>query len=318
MEMNDALPPLSDTQIVNALQEAGVQASGSISKIPVGFSSDVYSVGDEYIFKAAKSAEDDASLKKEIYMCNLLKGKVPAPEIIYANTGKNTIGRAFFVYKKIQGDNLYTKWHTYTVEQRKSVIQQICRFLKTINSQPLDDVASALGLTASVPWSEKILSMIESERQKSLAKGVLPAELDARVQEFIEKNASALTEGKMALTYYDAHFDNFLVNDGTIVGMLDFERTDILSIDYALYVPLLMTQRPLKYPSEESKRFIKPEDYADLMSLYQEYYPELFQFPQLETRLNFYLIHHALEDLYWWPESKNLKEDFERYLAYAK
>jgi hypothetical protein len=98
------------------------------------------------------------------------------------------------------------------------------------------------------------------------------------------------------LTYYDPHFDNFIVKNKKIVAMLDFERTDVFSIDYVLDLVHRMVTEPKKYASESAESLIKPEDYANLMELYKEYYPELFIFKKMDTRIALYAITSDLRE----------------------
>ncbi len=113
----------------------------------------------------------------------------------------------------------------------------------------------------------------------------------------------------MALTYWDPHFDNFIVRGEKIVGMLDFERTDIMSIDYVLDIVQRMVRRPEKYASEESEQFTKAADYSSLLDWYQEFYPELFDFEDLERRLDIYSISYSLSEIDWYPQAEAAKQE---------
>jgi len=87
-----------------------------------------------------------------------------------------------------------------------------------------------------------------------------------------------LDEQKIGLVYRDIHFDNILVKDNQISGILDFERTELASIDYVLLIIKKMMEHPTKYMSEVWEKFAKKEDYAHLRNRFKEFYPELFEF----------------------------------------
>ncbi len=166
-----------------------------------------------------------------------------------------------------------------------------------------------------MPWRNRIASRILDNKLRAVAKNALPKELEKQVDAYVEKNLSTLDESHIVLTYFDVHFDNFIVRDGRLVGMLDFERTDVFSIDYVLDVVQRMVNEPSKYASEGAEPLIKAEDYANLMEWYKEYYPELFRFKDIKTRLKLYAIDHDLGDLYWYPESDSLRQELARHVG---
>lgn len=306
------LPMLIEDEIKKAFESAGLPFLGQVSKIVVGFSHDIHAVDDKYIFKSARSAEEEHYYEKEAYVCNLLKGKIPAPVVVRLDTSHAVIDRPWVIYEKIEGENLYMVWHSYSVEERKEIVKQICSFLKIINAVPYEDFAKTFKIDIATAWRERIATRIREHIARAIEKNALSPELISKIEVFVEKGLPALDQSVIALTYFDTHFDNFLVRDKRIVGMLDFERTDVLSIDYALDVVKRMVEHPAKYASEMAKPLIKAEDYAHLMDWYKEFYPELFDFPNLDTRLALYAIEHDLENLYWWPESEDLKKEIEK------
>ena len=50
-----------------------------------------------------------------------------------------------------------------------------------------------------------------------------------------------------------------------IVGILDFERTEVSSIDFILDIIKRIVEYPKKYMSEKFEKFAKKEDYAHLL-----------------------------------------------------
>ena len=80
------------------------------------------------------------------------------------------------------------------------------------------------------------------------------------IRVFVESHHNALTEEKISLVYWDTHFDNILVENNKIVGILDFERTELSSINFVLDIIKRMTDYPKKYISKESEKFAKKGD----------------------------------------------------------
>ncbi|MEJ0053719.1 MAG: aminoglycoside phosphotransferase family protein [bacterium] len=306
------LPKLTDDQIKSVFTNVGLGTPNTIKKLSVGFSNDVYSVDDKYIFKAIRNEEDTSYLKKEIHLCNLFKERLPAPVVVHSDTAKAALDRAYVIYEKIQGDNLYMRWHEYSTEERKAIVEQICSYLKVINTEPFKDFTDAFNIDTKTSWHERIATKIQEHKLKALSVNAISSEQAERVDEYVRTSLVALDESVMALTYFDVHFDNFIVRDKKIVGMLDFERTDFYSIDFVLDIVRRMVNEPTKYASEEAEPLIKAEDYASLMEQYKEYYPQLFDFENLEARLKLYSIDHDLDQLHTWPESASLKESLAR------
>ena len=302
-------PKLTEDQIKIVLSRAGLNSAEHISKIDIGFSNDVYAIGNKYIFKSSRSEKDNISFKKEVYLCSLLKDKIPVPTILFSDTNQSVIDRACIIYGKIEGDNLYMRWHEYSIGEKKAVIKQICEYLKVINMTPFKDFADAFGIDITSSWREKVTSKIQTAKRSAIEKKALPPDLESQVDRFVNKYKSVLDESSIALTYFDVHFDNFLVRDGKVVGMVDFERTDILSIDYVLDLVQRMVDQPTKYASENAEPLIAAKDYVHLMDWYKEFYPELFQFSHMDVRLKLYAIEHDLGDLYGWPGADSLRQE---------
>ncbi|MBI3630816.1 MAG: hypothetical protein HY221_00565, partial [Candidatus Sungbacteria bacterium] len=61
--MNQILPTLTEAQITEVITKIGLRSSRPTTKISVGFSNEVFSIGDEYILKAIKETDDALNLK---------------------------------------------------------------------------------------------------------------------------------------------------------------------------------------------------------------------------------------------------------------
>jgi aminoglycoside phosphotransferase (APT) family kinase protein len=290
------LQELTISDVKSMFKSAGLDTPTNTEKINVGFSNDIFSVDSTFILKSAKSEGNNTYLDREIYLCNLLKAKLPIPKIIYSDTSKQLIDRNFIIYEKVQGDNLYRKWHEYDDNDRKAIVKDICTFLKAINDTSYEDYAVKFGIDTSLSCLDKVMMKAGSYLTEIKSNRLLEDDLIVCIETYIKQNKDILKDEKIALTYYDPHFDNFIVKDKKIVAMLDFERTDVFSIDYVLDLVNRMETEPKKYASETSKRLIVPEDYAGLMDWYREYYPELFSFKAMDIRIALYSIIHDLRE----------------------
>jgi len=288
----------------------------SVKKIDVGFTNKVYSINDEFILKVCFDEENEENFEKEVFFYDFFKDKIPVPKVIFYDNSKSIYNKFFIIYPKIQGDNLYTKWHLMTDDERRGIIKQLCEFLKIINNADCKKFVEKFKISNPINWKESIDSKIQKSLQELGTRETLSKEFIRKIQKFVEENKSVLNEQKISLVYWDAHFDNILVKDNKIVGILDFERTELASIDFVLDILKRMMNYPKKYMSEESEKFAKKEDYENLLDWFQEFYPELFDFKKLEKRLDLYCIEHDLKDLIGWPNVIELKEQLATIVKY--
>ncbi len=221
------------------------------------------------------------------------------------------------IYFKIQGDNLYSKWHLINNSERKNIIKQLCTILKTINKSPYKKFTKKFKLTTPINWHNKILSQIQKSLKKIKDNKLITPEFIQAIKNFVHTHHKTLTEQKIALVYWDAHFDNIIVKNNKIVGILDFERIELASIDFGLDIIKRMTDYPKKYMSEESEKFAKKEDYSKLLLWFKKFYPELFKFKNLDKRLDLYAIEHDLNTLLDWPNSKKVKHMLAKTINYT-
>lgn len=308
--------PLTDDAIRAACRVAGIDPVTSITKILIGFSNDVYDVNGQYILKASRTDDDDeVDLRKEIYLCNLVRDVVPAPTIVYADESRTALDRVYIVYKKIEGENLYPRWGSYTDSERRGVIRQICTHIKALAAVPYDEFVSRFALSVPTDWEAFTVSRIDECVAKARAQGALPDDLAVAIERFVAAHRGSLRESSLVLLYADPHFDNFIVRDAEVVGMLDFECMSVRSIDWVLHLVDRMVREPKKYASDVLGETLDPTDYAHLLDWYREFYPELFAFPDMDSRLKLYAIQHNLSDLVGWPHVESLRENLRQIVS---
>ena len=296
--------------------EHGLGKVESIANIEIGFTNKVYLVNNAFILKVCEDESNEQKFEIEVFFYNFFKDKIPVPKIRVFDKSKSIYGKFFMIYPKIEGDNLYAKWHLLTNEQRKIIIKQLCDILKIINKSPYDEFLKKFDINFSDNWHDKILNQIQNSLKKIEEKKLLSPEFIKAIKKFVNDNHHVLKEQKMALVYWDAHFDNILVQDTKIVGLLDFERTEVSSMDFVLDIVKRMVEYPKKYMSEKFEKFAKKEDYAYLLDWFQEFYPQLFEFENLDKRLDLYAVEHDLDTLIWYPNSKEVKQMIAKTVKY--
>jgi len=306
-----------DQKIVEKIFEVhGLGKVESVVKIEIGFTNKVYLINDKFILKVCEDKSNEQKFEIEVFFYNFFKDKIPAPKISIFDKSKSIYGKFFMIYPKIEGDNLYSKWHLLSNDERKSIIKQLCDILRIINKSPYDEFVKLFKINFSDNWHDKILNQIQNPLKKIEEKKLLSSEFIRVIKKFVDDNHNVLKEQRLALVYWDAHFDNILVQNTKIVGILDFERTEVSSIDFVLDIIKRMVEYPKKYMSEKFEKFAKKEDYANLLNWFQEFYPELFDFENLDKRLDLYSIEHDLSTLIWYPNSKEVKQMIAKTVKY--
>ena len=299
-------------------QEHGLGKVKSVKKIEIGFTNIIYLINDKFILKVCEDESNEEKFEIEVFFYNFFKDKIPIPKISVFDKSKTIYGKFFMIYPKIEGDNLYSKWHLLSNDEKKNIIKQLCDILRIINKSPYDEFKQKFKINFSDNWHDKILNQIKKSLNKIEQKKLLSPKFIQVIRKFVDDNHHVLKEQKLALVYWDSHFDNILVQDTKIVGILDFERTEVSSIDFILDIVKRMVEYPKKYMSEKFEKFAKKEDYVHLLDWFQEFYPELFDFKNLDKRLDLYAVEHDLDTLIRYPNSKEVKQMIAKTVKYDR
>jgi len=288
----------------------------SIKKIEIGFTNKVYLIDDKYILKVCEDLENEDNFEKEVFFYNFFNEKIPVPKIRFFDNSKMIYDKYFMIYNKIEGDNLYSQWHLMNDSERKDIIKQLCVILRTINKSSYKNFTHQFKLHSSFNWHDKVLYNIKKSLKKIKQKKLLSRKTIEKINSFVKKNHAVLSEQKMALVHGDVHFDNILVKKNKIFGILDFEKMDLYSLDFTLDVIKRMVDYPKKYISKDFEKYVKKEDYSQLLICFKEFYPELFDFKNLDKRLDLYALEYELATLLNWPNSKEVKRMIAQTISY--
>ncbi len=288
----------------------------SIKKIEIGFTNKVYLIDDKYILKVCEDLENEDNFEKEVFFYNFFNEKIPVPKIRFFDNSKMIYDKYFMIYNKIEGDNLYSQWHLMNDSERKDIIKQLCVILRTINKSSYKNFTHQFKLHSSFNWHDKVLYNIKKSLKKIKQKKLLSRKTIEKINSFVKKNHAVLSEQKMALVHGDVHFDNILVKKNKIFGILDFEKMDLYSLDFTLDVIKRMVDYPKKYISKGFEKYVKMEEYSQLLIWFKEFYPELFEFKNLDKRLDLYALEYELATLLNWPNSKEVKRMIAQTISY--
>lgn len=279
-------------------------------RITVGFTNEIHHVGG-YILKVyARPDTAHISYEKETKLFEKLKGQVLVPDLIASDASCTIIPQPYIIYRYIAGEPAGHAWHMLTYEQRKCLIYDSITQLKAIAaSEPQPK------LKDYKTWREQIETKLNSYLDVVRQQNLFSADVVHSLQAYIDEHIVLLEQAKLGLQYWDFHLDNLIVDNGKLVGMIDFEHVDVVSVDYVLNIVRQMQRYPHLNLAEEMEQYANLDHYKDMLNWFKEFYPELFAFDKLETRINLYDLEGMLRLRPRFPNAQQVDERVAKILA---
>lgn len=272
--------------------------NSTVSKINVGFTNTLYSVNDSFIIKICTDLNNEPKFNKEIEFYNANNNNDLIPKLYYANTDKADIPYYYEILEKINGVSLYDVWHTFNEEQREDIIKQLCEAMKQFHSNK----------GQSYDWVKRTSNLFINSYNKAKELNLLTSEEQELLESAYSKFDGYLQSDEFVLIHNDLHFDNVFYDNGKI-KLIDFERSIYAPRDFELDILYRMIRKPWKFASEENEQYTKLEDYENIMSYIEKYYPELIHIDNLYQRLAIYDIVYFLKQYVNAPQYDELKQD---------
>jgi aminoglycoside phosphotransferase (APT) family kinase protein len=282
----------------------------SHSRINSGFSHEVHRLNDDLVIKLFNTKDSRRFDTESAVLAST--ANFPKPKLIASNGPTEEIDRSYIIMTYVPGASLGTKWHLATDVQRENLVKEISKALRTINQINPSDIA----LKAEDSWEVSVLKGGQEQVTQLKNKNIIDAPTADKVIETLAKSSAALANSKTYSVYWDIHFDNFIVNDNfELQALIDLENVELASLDYPLFVIQKQTDVPEKYLREEDEKYADKKDYAKLKDWYRQYYPEMFDFDNLDTRLKVYQLLDTLNLLADWPHVKDLHAKLHELVA---
>lgn len=262
-----------------------------INEISYGYTNQIYSINNRYIFKSCVNENNYRNFQRASEFCKKYYGIVNCPKVIYSclePENKNM----WQIEEKAKGVNLSFKWGELNNEEKEEVIGKICESLRSIHNIPIGDVFEST--MNENDWKEKFRKDIEKKINSLIKKGMNYNELYSRIRNYVGRNIESLDETDFKICHTDMHFDNILIDDEKNITVLDYDRLRIASIDYELNIFNVMQKTPKLIVNDKIKKKIKDNEYTGILNLLSEKYNEMFEFKDLDKRLNIYGIKHYL------------------------
>lgn len=304
---------LSRAQIVELFKRNHIDIGNkpAIKRITKGFTNEVHEIGD-YILKVCIRPNWDEHFMQETRLYKTLYGKVLVPKIMVADSSRKLLKQPYMIYQKIAGEPLGGKWHTFSDEQRQEIVRTICEQMKIIRQSEPNPQLSPKGNS----WQNKLCTDIDKYLKIVKTKELLTPPIVQGIRDFIDRFKEVLIPQTLGLMYWDVHWDNIIVDDSAkVVGVIDFEHVEVVSIDFVLIIVRNMVNYPQIMLSAEEEKYAKKEDYKYLWKWYRQFYPELFAFDNLERRIDFYDLADVLRMLPRFPKASQLHERIGKILS---
>lgn len=269
----------------------------SIEKVNVGFTNLIYILDKKFILKICSNYENEKEFKNEINFYNKNEGNNLIPKLYYYDDSKKDIPYVYEIIEKVEGVSLYNVWHLLSEDERKNVIKQLCDAMKFFH----------LNIGKPFCWEDYITNKFLKLYKKAKESNIFSVEEQQLIEEAIPLFSKFLLSNKFVLVHNDLHFDNIIYKDGNI-KLIDFERAIIAPKDSELDILYRMVRMPWKFASEETEKFVKKEDYSNIMGYIKEFYPELINIPNLYERLGIYDMLYFIDQYLEHPEYDDLKE----------
>ena len=267
-------------EIINKIMEKNKELFGinsSLEKINVGFTNTIYNVNDSFIVKICTDIDNESKFQSEIDFYKANETNSLIPKMYYSYTKKLEVPYYYEILEKVEGVTLYNVWHTFTEEQREDIIRQLCDAMKKMHSN----------IGEKYDWVEYNKNKFNNSFNEAKNKNLLSKDEIEIINSAYSLFDKYLKSDEFVLIHNDLHFDNIFVNNGKI-KVIDFERSMYAPKDFELHILYYMIRQPWKHANEACEKYTKVEDYKNIMTYIEKYYPEIINIPNLYKRLAIY------------------------------
>ena len=275
--------------IVNKLLEKHKDLFGNnpiVNKINIGFTNTIYNVDNKYIIKICSNTNNEESFKKEIDFYNKNKDNEYIPSLYYSDITKEDIPYMYEILEKIEGITLYHTWHLLSEDKRENIIKQLCSFMKQMHTNKCE----------YYDWIKYNKNIFIDLYEKAKNKNIFTEEEMNTINKAYSLFDKYLESNEVVLVHNDLHFDNIFINKDKI-KIIDFERSMYAPKDFELHIIYYMVRQPWKHASEECEEYTNINDYKNIMSYIEKYYPEIISIPYLYKRLAIYDLIYEMDHL---------------------
>lgn len=275
-----------------------------ITKATSGFTNLVYFVDDNFVIKISKDKLSNKKIEKEIQIYkNITLDCIPK----YISSGKYK-DYNYLIISKIKGNSLYSIWHKLTDYERQNCIKQIAKILKEFNKQNTNFLSNEY---KHLDWTKYLTNELNTKVKVLKEMGFNVSHLENYI---VQQLPVISSQNNYGLVYNDAHFDNFIYDNGKL-SIIDFDNVKVCPIDYEMLIFKTMCDNPSKFASEKDVNNIKDEDYYNLYNLFKNEYPEMFKHLYTEQRIALYQFNYLLGQAIKCRDNKWMKDLLDNFAS---
>ncbi len=279
------------------------------SRITIGFMNEVYKINDDLVLKIYKSEDGNKRYQTERA---ILSSDIDFARPSFVAEGETDDRRHYIFMAFVDGPVLGHVWHLATDAQREAIVKDLSTILRKINKISVEFLPSE----QDQPWHIYLQTRLEDMARELLDKNIIAQAQDSALKNTFSKYLDALKTDKMCPVFWDVHFDNIIVDDNfKLKALIDLESVDVCAVDYPLFVVTKLMDDPKKYATEENEKFAMPEDYKNLRSWYEKYYPEMFKHPLLKDRIKAYILLDTMNLMKEWSHVTELVDKFNEQIS---
>lgn len=269
--------------IINEILKKEKIKFGKITKSTSGFTNLVYFVDDKYVIKISNSELAKKRLNNEISVYKNVKLSC-MPKFIASGDFDDY---KYLIVSKLKGKCLYSVWHTLPRAERRNCVEQIAKILMKFHKKKYKFLDQEY---KDLDWVEFMSNQLRGKAAVLKNMG-----LDVKyLNNFISNELPSLFgKNTFGLVYNDAHFDNFIYNNGKL-GIIDFDRVRACPIDYEMLIFKTMCDNPLKFASKEDERFVRDEDYKQVYAQFKDVYKNMFKDENIVRRISVYQFNYLI------------------------
>lgn len=298
--------PVGDPALVRTLKAAGMRDSGHfIAK--AGWVSRVW-VGDDCVVRLGNGQFRDA-FRHEAKVTELLAGSdVPHARIFAHGDGPDG---PWSISERLPGRTLHEMWPEADRDTRRRVIESMGTALRALHQIQvpagmlppwlIDALAGKPRMAFHPPVIGAALRLVDEARQQT----GLDCSLLADVTDWIQQRLPLFSNDRPVLVHGDLHGSNVIVDEGRVLGIIDFAEASAQPADVELDTILRWCARSREYPPSPNGQGLDETSLTDMPGWLRGVYSELFGNEHLRERLQFYDMNRELA-LY--ANQRNLRE----------
>ena len=207
--------------------------------------STVWQIGEDYVLKLYNEPE---SLKRNIMINNHLESMgIPVGKLLKTDKGEEYVeedGQYFFMSQKLKGSNIVSlKFGNKIAEAMGEIIANLHLAFKSVESK-------------IQPWNNSLLCEMNGWVKESFEKSGWQNISKADYDEIVSHLESLYPKLPTQLIHRDVHFGNFLFDNGSFSGYIDFDlsQKNIRIFDLCYFVLSVLSEKE-KFEIAEEKWF---------------------------------------------------------------